>query len=98
MSFLHWIISDEYIYEWPTFLISMLVLPCAVKLGLMGKDLLNVILPGKYVPRKKKVLSKTKAHTSGSVEKKSHNIQAPKKECSTNIKECSSKKEVAPND
>lgn len=95
LSFLHWIISDEYIYEWPTFLISMLVLPCAVKLGLMGKDLLNVILPGKYVPRKKKTLSKTKAHTNGSIEKKVQNIPAPKKECSSKKKECGSKKESA---
>jgi hypothetical protein len=64
----------------------------------MGKDLLNVILPGKYVPRKKKILSKTKAHTNASVEKKSQNIPAPKKECSTGKKECNSTKESASND
>ena len=100
LSFLHWIIADEYIYEWPTFLISMLVLPCAVKLGLMGKDLLNVILPGKYIPRKKKqtVLAKTKAHAKASAKPKIDIISEAKsvKPCGSTVKEeeCSSKKEV----
>jgi rubredoxin len=42
------------VYNWFTLLISLAIFACAVKLGLLGKRLLDVILPGKYVPRKKK--------------------------------------------
>ncbi len=41
-------------YNWLTLLISLAVFGCAVKLGLIGKHLIDVILPGTYVPRKKK--------------------------------------------
>ncbi len=41
-------------YRWYTILLSLVMLACAVKLGLIGKDLINVILPGTYVRRKKK--------------------------------------------
>jgi len=47
---------------WVTVLICLGEFACAVKLGLLGKGLLDVILPGKYVPRKKK-------STTGSVPK-----------------------------
>lgn len=36
------------------FLLSLASLTCAIKLGLIGKGLINVILPGTYVPRKKR--------------------------------------------
>ena len=49
-------------YNWVTVLICLGEFACAVKLGLLGKGLLDVILPGKYVPRKKK-------STTGSVPK-----------------------------
>jgi hypothetical protein len=39
---------------WITFGISVLALASAVKLGLLGKHLIDVILPGTYVARKKK--------------------------------------------
>ncbi len=38
--------------------LSLGALFCAVKLGMMGKELLNVILPGTYQRRKKKVVVK----------------------------------------
>ena len=41
-------------YTWITVLLSLAALGCAVKLGLLGKHLIDVILPGTYVPRKKK--------------------------------------------
>ncbi len=41
-------------YTWVTIVLSLLSLACAVKLGLLGKHLLDVILPGTYVRRKKK--------------------------------------------
>ena len=41
-------------YSWITILVSLAALGCAVKLGLLGKHLIDVILPGAYVPRKKK--------------------------------------------
>jgi hypothetical protein len=41
-------------YTWITVLLSLAALGCAVKLGLIGKHLIDVILPGTYVPRKKK--------------------------------------------
>ena len=42
------------VYNWVTILLSLGALGCAVKLGLIGKHLIDVILPGTYVPRKKK--------------------------------------------
>ena len=42
------------VYNWLTILLSLGALGCAVKLGLIGKHLIDVILPGTYVPRKKK--------------------------------------------
>lgn len=40
--------------QWVTLAISFGALACAVKLGLLGKHLIDVILPGTYVRRKKK--------------------------------------------
>jgi len=60
LSFSQWYTTLESVYNWPTFVLSIFIFACAVKLGLMGKALLNVILPGKYVPRKKKVVASTK--------------------------------------
>ena len=40
--------------DWITLTISFFAFACAVKLGLLGKHLLDVILPGTYVRRKKK--------------------------------------------
>jgi len=40
--------------QWVTLLLSFGALACAVKLGLLGKHLIDVILPGTYVRRKKK--------------------------------------------
>ena len=49
------------VYSWFTILLCFGSLACAIKLGLIGKKLINVILPGTYVPRKKKkvILSTT---------------------------------------
>lgn len=41
-------------YTFLTIILSFCSLGCAVKLGLVGKHLIDVILPGAYVPRKKK--------------------------------------------
>lgn len=41
-------------YGWITLVLSLFSLGFAVKLGLLGKHLIDVILPGKYVRRKKK--------------------------------------------
>ncbi len=41
-------------YNWLSILIGIAALACAIRLGLLGKHLLDVILPGTYVPRKKK--------------------------------------------
>jgi hypothetical protein len=41
-------------YGWVTIVLGILSLGFAVKLGLLGKHLIDVILPGKYVRRKKK--------------------------------------------
>ena len=65
-----WFITSNNIYNWTTLLISILAFACAVKLGLMGKDLLNVILPGKYVPRKKTIGAKAKAASAEKTIKK----------------------------
>ncbi len=40
--------------HWVTLAISFAALACAVRLGLLGKHLIDVILPGTYVRRKKK--------------------------------------------
>lgn len=50
----HWIFSVGNQYGWITILLSFVTFGCAVKLGLMGKKLIDVILPGAFVPRKKK--------------------------------------------
>jgi hypothetical protein len=42
------------VYNLLTLLLSLGALACAIKLGLIGKHLIDVILPGTYVPRKKK--------------------------------------------
>lgn len=44
-------------YSVATLVLSICSLACAVKLGLIGKHLIDVILPGTYVPRKKKKAS-----------------------------------------
>lgn len=54
LSTLQFILFEANTYTWVTILISLLLLACAVKLGLLGKRLLDVILPGTYVVRKKK--------------------------------------------
>ena len=41
-------------YNWVTIVLSLAAFGCAVKLGLLGKRLIDVILPGAYVRRKKK--------------------------------------------
>lgn len=41
-------------YAWYNILLSLGAFASAVKLGLVGKRLIDVILPGTYVPRKKK--------------------------------------------
>ena len=48
-------------YNFWIVLLSLGALVCAVKLGLLGKKLINVILPGTYQRRKKKVTGKTVA-------------------------------------
>ena len=54
LAFLQLILFTPSVYTWLTILISLCAFACAVKLGLIGKRLLDVILPGTYVPRKKK--------------------------------------------
>ena len=54
LAFLQLIIFTPGTYTWLTILLSFAALGCAVKLGLLGKHLIDVILPGTYVPRKKK--------------------------------------------
>ncbi len=48
-------------YTWIDLILSFAALYCAVKLGMMGKKLLDVILPGTYQKRKKKVVEKKTA-------------------------------------
>ena len=48
-------------YTYIDLVLSLIALFCAVKLGMMGKELLNVILPGTYQKRKKKVVAKKTA-------------------------------------
>ena len=45
-------------YTYIDLVLSLVALYCAVKLGMMGNKLLNVILPGTYQKRKKKVVVK----------------------------------------
>jgi|BarGraIncu00222A_1022003.scaffolds.fasta_scaffold05848_2 rubredoxin len=54
LSILQLVLFVPETYTWVTILLSLLSLGCAVKLGLLGKHLLDVILPGTYVRRKKK--------------------------------------------
>jgi len=54
LAFIQLIIFVPSTYTWITILLSLVSLGCAVKLGLVGKHLIDVILPGTYVPRKKK--------------------------------------------
>lgn len=49
-----WAVYTPQEYPWYILLISVISLAFAVKLGLMGKHLIDVILPGTYVRRKKK--------------------------------------------
>lgn len=46
-------------YSWLFLFISLAALACAVKLGMLGKYLINVILPGAMVLRKEKKLKVT---------------------------------------
>lgn len=66
LSFTQLIIFEPSNYNWVTILISLVSLGCAVKLGLLGKHLIDVILPGTYVRRKKK---NTKYAPKGKVDK-----------------------------
>lgn len=59
LAFLQLILFTPSIYTWVTVLLSLCALACAVKLGLIGKRLLDVILPGTYVPRRKKTTKPT---------------------------------------
>lgn len=54
LTFFQLIVFTPGTYSWLTILICLVSLFCAVRLGLMGKHLLDVILPGTYVRRKKK--------------------------------------------
>jgi len=54
LAFIQLLIYTPGIYTWINILLSLAALGCAVKLGLVGKHLIDVILPGTYVPRKKK--------------------------------------------
>ncbi|MDP4238876.1 MAG: rubrerythrin [Bacteroidota bacterium] len=54
LAFLQLLLFVPSNYTWLTILLSLAALGCAVKLGLVGKHLIDVILPGTYVPRKKK--------------------------------------------
>lgn len=56
-SFLQLFFFTPGVYNWLTVVLSVLSLAFAVKLGLLGKRLLDVILPGTYVPRKKKTVN-----------------------------------------
>jgi hypothetical protein len=59
------IIFEPENYNWIIVVLSLISLGFAVKLGLLGKHLLDVILPGTYVRRKKKP---TKYNPKGKVE------------------------------
>ena len=53
-SFIQLFIYTPNVYSWFTILLCLCSLGFAIKLGLIGKELINVILPGTYVPREKK--------------------------------------------
>lgn len=59
ITIVHLIVFKPSNYSWISLILSLAALACAVKLGLIGKRLLDVILPGTYVPRKKKVVKPT---------------------------------------
>ena len=65
-SLIQLIIFTANVYYWYTLVLGMISLAFAVKLGLLGKHLLDVILPGTYVRRKKKP---TKYNPKGAAEK-----------------------------
>ncbi len=66
---------------WVTLIVSILALACAVKLGLLGKHLIDVILPGTYVRRKKKPTKYApKAKAEGEVKPKINAAPKPKAE------------------
>ena len=72
LSFTQLIMFTPNNYTWVTIVISLLSLGCAVKLGLLGKHLIDVILPGTYVRRKKKTTKyapKVKADKTETAEK-----------------------------
>lgn len=56
LSLLEVILFTPENYSWYFLIISLAALACAVKLGMLGKYLINVILPGAMVLRKKKKL------------------------------------------
>jgi len=53
-SIIQLVIFTPNVYYWYTIVLGLISLGFAVKLGLLGKHLLDVILPGTYVRRKKK--------------------------------------------
>lgn len=59
LSVLQVILFKPQDYSWLFLFISLAALACAVKLGMLGKYLINVILPGALVLRKKKKLKVT---------------------------------------
>ncbi len=65
-SLIQLIIFTANVYYWYTVVLGLISLAFAVKLGLLGKHLLDVILPGTYVRRKKKP---TKYNPKGAAEK-----------------------------
>jgi len=60
-AFAQLILFTPNVYYWYTIVLSFISLAFAVRLGLLGKHLIDVILPGTYVRRKKK---KTSAPTA----------------------------------
>lgn len=67
LSIVQLIVFKPQDYDWTILLLSFAATGCAVKLGLLGKHLIDVILPGTYVRRKKKA---TKFAPKGNVEKR----------------------------
>jgi len=65
-SIIQLIIFTPNVYYWYTIVLGLISLGFAVRLGLLGKHLLDVILPGTYVRRKKKP---TKYNPKGAAEK-----------------------------
>ena len=61
------LLSTPNVYYWYTILLSLISFGFAVKLGLLGKHLLDVILPGTYVRRKKKAKSPDKDATEAKI-------------------------------